>query len=291
MGTDSDGRGDACPLPSQVLVAARDVNSIYAFPVDQSAGLSSVIPSVSNNGLAGLSLDASRNDLYVAGGSSEQVYRLNLDDAIPTSVALANGVSNDEVWDVEVDPPNGRYFFTTNATPGLWKANSTSTSMPAVAVSSDDATFGVAYDPSTDFVYYTLIYSNEIVRIKSDGTSREVLYDSTDGVNGPRGIVVDAVNNKIFWAQHDWSSGNVMEGSMDGSVAAVVFATTVDNDYMPVFVGLFENELYWTEFSNLSGFFSWLRKKNYISQDPLTTNLIGVPGRLRGIECKQWRNV
>ena len=103
--------------------------------------------------------------------------------------------------------------------------------------------YGTATDITNNKIYYTNVVSDEILTAGLDGSSPTVLLNSSNGINGPRGIAIDGVNNKIYWAEV--ITGKIKKADLNGSnITDVVTGLSSPVD---VALDLINNKLYWSD--------------------------------------------
>jgi hypothetical protein len=88
----------------------------------------------------------------------------------------------------------------------------------------------IRIDHDAQMIYSTEMENDRIVRMKADGTGDvEVVYDETDGVGTPQGMVIDPISGKIYWANDQ--TKQIMQGSMDGTAEPQPMYDGVDYEY------------------------------------------------------------
>ncbi len=105
--------------------------------------------------------------------------------------------------------------------------------------------FNSAY---TQDLYYSSGISDLIVSAKQDGSgSPTTLFDSSDGIDNPRGVAADLTNNKIYWS--DLLDNDIKVGNLDGSGSATVLFSGLD---LPTNIAIdpINNKIYWSEATN-----------------------------------------
>ncbi|MBN2891579.1 MAG: T9SS type A sorting domain-containing protein [Bacteroidales bacterium] len=191
--------------------------------------------------------------LYWGGGNQTYVYYAPADGSYTQTAYFDNSNFGNEHHDLDIDYANNRYFFSSGEE-GVWMADLDDTYTPTLVSDGNEAyeTTGLEYNPQNGYLYMSSSY-NYISRMFDDGSGVEVLYDNSDGVDGPRDVAIDTVNSRIFWVNKN--SGNVMMGSLDGTYSATVLYGGIT----PTIYGLFyeptNEELFWTTFTGSWGTF------------------------------------
>ena len=278
---DSDGRGDACPLPPAIIFSLVDSGEIHSVDLAgryqrqsqvlfNSNQLGNIIP-------AALAVDEESQYLYVGSvfANNEQLLRLPLDPigtgdlfniGEPETLVLRGivaDVTNRRLFGTDFTDTNYAYYYGTNLPkPSIVVLDIDDLADPIIdRIGSYWGAHGIAYDPAEDYVYYTTsgleyVAENHIIRVKADGSAEEELYT----VNYPYGIVLDPRNNKLYWVEKDYdeytgffNAGSIWEGSMDGSSLPqeLVSDTTGPNAYpwLPQDIFLYEGRLYVSQYA------------------------------------------
>jgi hypothetical protein len=173
---------------------------------------------------------------------------LNDVTAANSSISLPQGVA--------IDTVSGKLFWVSG---GYTRANvyqsgpdlSTTDSLAGNA-----STFrGIALDVKDGKMYWTstnLILGPKIYRANLDGSGQTVLIDFYalhDSLTTPRGIAVDTVDQKIYWASD--ATGKIMRSNFDGSTIETVESRLTNPTGIALDMPL--SKIYWTECDNPGG--------------------------------------
>jgi hypothetical protein len=275
----------------RLYFSATDENRIYSASLDGSGTPSIVVdPATSGSqGPVGLFADLATSQLYIAGGNNSEIRTAPLFGG--SSNILANSTAGDEHFDVFADSANSRYFYSTdNGTNGsLWVANTNgSGSATQLFSGSTGSIHGIDYSTSTDQLYLAEIRDDQITRVNADGSGAPtVLFDSTDGVAGPRGLEIDVAGGRVFWAQQGANFlGEIWSGNLDGSGTPTMLYQSSSLLTHDVILDPSSGLLYWTEFQQFGGLGSsriMVGNADGTGMPMVLHNLANVNGRIRGI--------
>ena len=111
-------------------------------------------------------------------------------------------------------------------------------------VNSSQGLYGVAVDLDSSLIFYTNVITDEIIKANLDGTNPSViLNNSSNGVDGPRGIAVDGTNNKIYWVEN--GSDKLRSSDFNGNnVKDILTGLSSPRD---VSLDLVNNKIYYSE--------------------------------------------
>jgi len=232
-----DGWGNASV--QQDLVYYSSVNDDEIWSVSQDGSNPTLV--VANAGQDVIGIDYNSNTLYYATGNGSNIASASAFDGSNVTVMPNSGPNSSAYHEVVIDQPNNRYFYTVS-NDGVFVASLDGLGTPTQLATSSSAITGLDYDATGDKLYYT-DQSDEIYRMNADGTGNTVLYDSGDGVDTPRQIVLDTAGNRL-WITNS-GSAEILEGSMDGLSTLTTLYSGQNSpfgiDYDPV-----ADMLYWT---------------------------------------------
>lgn len=114
--------------------------------------------------------------------------------------------------------------------------------------------YGLAVVMSTDTLYWTDIGgdSRGIHMSDLDGSNIQTLLDSSDGMNSPWEIAVDADNGKMYWTHNNTVSPTraIMRADLDGSNKETILLKSSSGHYVDFFgidLDPINNKVYWTD--------------------------------------------
>ncbi|HFA50119.1 MAG TPA: T9SS type A sorting domain-containing protein [Bacteroidetes bacterium] len=88
-------------------------------------------------------------------------------------------------------------------------------------LSFDGSSDGLAFDAASQAFYFTNGPQNAIMKMPAGAQSAEVIVS---GLELPEEIVIDPVNNKIYWS--DWGQNKIQRANMDGSGTEDIYQET-----------------------------------------------------------------
>jgi hypothetical protein len=241
----------------KILFASSQENRIYTANLDGSGTPEIFIDNAVGDDIVGVYADYTNNLLYINDGNGRETYVAPLSGGTSGTLLPNSTPPTSEHFAIYVDEPNNRYFFATDTNNGIWVANTDGTGVAEMVITSGDlpeeTPHGLDYDPASDMLYFGSFSDAPGIYKVHVGTGVSTrLFDSTDGITGPRGLEIDSNNGKIYWAQHTRgrdASGEIMMGNLDGTGTPIVFAT-VPTPFLPSYPLLDPESglLYWSEF-------------------------------------------
>lgn len=144
---------------------------------------------------------------------------------------------------IALDIPGGKIYWTNNSAPSISRADLSGTNVEVIVPGGLAAPYDIEVDPGAGFIYWSDSSLNTIERANLDGTGRITLWP---GLNTPRGIALDLVNQKVLWA--DPVNLAIYEGNLDGSGSATVRQPTSPAGMVNrIALDTFDGRLYWTD--------------------------------------------
>lgn len=233
----------------QILVADAENDIIFTANLDGTGIPSALISPATGNpqGPVGIYPDFGNNLLYIADDNGSRALTAPLTGGSGTIIPNSNPPNNAH-FDIYADPANGRYFFSSDAGNGVWKAplgGVGAATRVRTSGTSSGRPHGIDYNPGTDKLYVAGRSLNRIVEIHAGTGAASPLFDAADGVSQPKGIHIDAVNGLIYWTQ----PGSIWVGNIDGSgTPTQLYASAIGFQTESVLIDYSTGLLYWTEF-------------------------------------------
>jgi hypothetical protein len=242
---------------SQILFGMADGNSVYTANLDGSGTPTLLIAGAVGVDVVGIFADTANDLLYMNDGNGRWTYVAPLSGGVSGTQLPNSNPPGSEHFMIYVDVPNGRYFFCSDETNGVWVANTDGTGVTSQVFTSGDIPgdnpHGVDYDPATDTLYVAgLTGASGIWSANVSTGVGTLLYDAADGVTGARGLRIDPAAGTLYWVQHDAGTagtGEVWSANMDGTGSPTLLYNVPD-PYLAADVlpdptsGL----LYWSEY-------------------------------------------
>lgn len=225
--------------------------------------------------------------IFCGGGNSWNIYAANVDGT--GTPALLWDDECCEHLGVTADPAAGVLYWTTENGNAIRKGNMDGSGAIADVFTDAPAGVGITLDPAAGVLYWTSVAGDVIVAGNADGSGTPtVLFDSADGVDGPRQIVVAPSYGRLYWTQHPGGGdtqaiGQIMVGNADGSGTPIeLYTTTAPMVPYGIDVDIDAGDLYWVEFEP-QGTNNQIMRAPVDGVDPPTVLYSGNFGSVRGI--------
>lgn len=144
---------------------------------------------------------------------------------------------------IAVDPAHGKLFWAEGSrvrSSSLDGANVTT----IITGAAGNVPSSVALDATNQRVYWTDNGTDTVNRADYNGANSAVIYAALDGTSNPRGLAIDVVANKLFWAE----GANIRTSGLDGTlVTTAVIGVAGTNVPDAVAVNPTRKLLYWTD--------------------------------------------
>ena len=162
----------------------------------------------------------------------------NKQEIIKSNIDVSDGIAIDWIHDLLYWTDTGMNTVMVSNLDGSKRATVVSTDL--------DEPRGIALDPKNGYMYITDWGSDnpKIERIAMDGSSRQII---TDDVIWPNSISIDYVDGRIFWI--DGKKHMIQSADLDGSNLRTVVHNAVQVAH-PFALSVFEDEIYWTDWSS-----------------------------------------
>lgn len=265
----------------QIWVAARDGSGTPTVLFDGAVG--------SSTGPTGMVvvLDTVQKIFY-GGGNSWNIYAANVDGSGTPTLLWDDECC--EHLGVTADPAAGVLYWTTENGNAIRKGNMDGSGViEDVFTGIADAAVGITLDRAAGVLYWTSVAGDVIVAGNADGSGTPtVLFDSADGVDGPRQIVVDPAAGRLYWTQHpgggdNQAIGQIMVGNADGSGTPIeLYTTTAPLVPYGIDYDADAGDIYWVEFQP-QGNLDRIMRAPVDGGDPPTVLYSGDFGSVRGL--------
>ncbi len=208
-----------------------------------------------NSKVRGVAYESSNDMIYWADMQMDQI-RVAAADGTGTPTTVLSGLVDPN--HIVVDAENNKIYWT-EINNGIHVANLDGTGSSSQLFTSTRPR-GLVLDKTNDKVYWADLFNEEILVGNADGTgTATVLYEATDGLDGPHSIFIDLANDLIYWSEVGPSNGGGNTGGnsicvapLDGSgTRTVLFDSNngVDNP-RDILVDNNLGKIFWT---NLTG--------------------------------------
>ncbi|MHB8878334.1 MAG: NHL repeat-containing protein [Myxococcaceae bacterium] len=193
--------------------------------------------------ITGVAIDSVARQVYWTDNATDQVTRIDFDGGARAALYTA-GDRFLNPGGVAVDVPHGRLFWAEGGTVVSSDLDGHDvatliTATPGVNYASD-----VAVDPCAAQLYWADQGTDTINRSDSLGDQRLVLYTNPDPTSNPRGVAVDRIHGKLFWAD----GFDIRAANLDGSQPAVIVPGGFQVNYPTAIALSVGRELiYWTD--------------------------------------------
>ncbi len=188
--------------------------------------------------LAGCSLNCSAGMMYWSEIVSTRVSRANLDG---TGVEILP-FGSVTVRDVSLDLDAGK-LYGTDLSGVVGRSNLDGSGLESLVSGVGVTPWGIELDLVNDLIYWTDRDADSIFRASLDGSSPAAIISTGQ----PRGIRVDSVGGKIYWADSGTGGAQaILKANLDGTGLE-----TVVSGFRPQFLDLdiANSHIYWTDFS------------------------------------------
>jgi len=235
----------------EIYLTATHSNEIYVANRDGS-GTPTLLHSNAASGSSGpvglIAVLGGVDRLFYGGGNYSEIDVASVDGSGTPSVLWAD--AGDEHLGITADPATGILYWTTESgeaiRSGAWDGSGGITDV--FSGLTDEGPVGITFDDTTDTLYWTSVQEDLIVTGSADGTTGPtVLYNSSDGVAGPRQIVFSG--GTLYWTEHDGSgstSGRIVSAPASGAGSPTTLFNTT-NPYLPYGIDIDGSTLLWTE--------------------------------------------
>ncbi|XP_012231553.2 protein cueball isoform X1 [Linepithema humile] len=127
------------------------------------------------------------------------------------------------------------------------------TSTPLIKKDSEMHILGIAFDKSSNTLFWTDTKQNIIVKMSLNGESSTpiVMHQFTDA--SPRDIAIDACNRRIYWTNNNLQKPTIESSTLDGKDRTTIVNTGL---YQPLALAIdhAEQKLYWSDDSQGNDF-------------------------------------
>ncbi|NVJ64821.1 MAG: HYR domain-containing protein [Flavobacteriaceae bacterium] len=255
-GQASISAGGSGSTPTTLFWATSASDQIWSASIDGS-GTPTVVygdatPGGATRGAAAVEYDIASDRLFWTTGNSWHIFE-GTADGTAAQTLLSNGSGsiaggNDDRLGISLDIPNNRYYFSVAFGGGLWYANADNSGSATQFFDPGSAWISALdYDAVNGWVYYNQYGSTGqqgIYRVRPDGTGNMLVHAS----NGPRGMVVDGTNNKVYWIER--GTKTIKVGNADGTGSATTLYTHTLANARDIDLDTSTGNLYWTEFTS-----------------------------------------
>jgi hypothetical protein len=116
-----------------------------------------------------------------------------------------------------------KIYWTDGSSGKIQSGNIDGTGIPSDVLTGVSSCFAAGVNLTTNELYWTDFSSNTISKINLTTLTVNVLVNSSAGVSGPRGLAIDADNNRMFWA--DNITKKIQRSDLSGSGVTDIVST------------------------------------------------------------------
>lgn len=140
--------------------------------------------------------------------------------------------------ELAIDQINGKLYWS-NQLDEIWRSNLDGSTREVMSIQAEYAT-GIAFDHTNNKMLW-INDGKKIERVNFDGSSKETIVEEFVPLR-PEGLVVDTLNNKVYWANQD----AIYRSDTDGSALETVVINSGSFNPTGIALDVLNNHIYFT---------------------------------------------
>ncbi|XP_072045350.1 uncharacterized protein [Amphiura filiformis] len=251
--------GSNCQLNNQTdIIIVADLDSAKIFSGPMSTLQLAEIPLQSVQRPVAVDYDPVEQEVYWTDVTTSTISSASLDGT--NQQVVLSGLSAPD--GLALDTVNRRIFWTDTGSNKIEKVNMDGTVRQVIIDQNLDEPRAIVVDVQQSRFFWTdWGTSPKIERANMDGSARTTLINS--GLHHPNGLAIDFPGNLMYWC--DAGMNRVEVADLNGHSRSVI-ATVTSVDIHPFDIGIYNNDIYWSDWSSTR-----LAKVNRYNPNAVTT--------------------
>ncbi|CAH3015891.1 unnamed protein product [Porites evermanni] len=193
-----------------------------------------------------MSLDFSSDKNLVYWSNKKEIKQLSLQTGISEVIPFHHNDYSSVPFPegLAVDWISGKLYWTDAKRDAIYVGDLRNGRKMTIIEGKIDSPKAIVVSPSNGYIYWTNWgQAPHIERARLDGTERRALV--YNGIKFPKGLALDELGKKLFWAGTDDNKHGIIEAvSLDGLNRSVIF---YEQGYHPFCLDTFEDYVYWAD--------------------------------------------